>query len=121
MALPADWGNGPMNSERLTIHIEILDFTDLEEFELTLPEFIQFLSDEIEAKVPEEFHGSVRIHSKVECGECDDHTIITASYTRPETDREFHERIAASESYSARAEYDRDFARYNQLKSKYGW
>lgn len=108
----------PMSKERQPVSIEIFDLTDVGEFEWTPSEFIKWVTDAI-ADVPEEFRESVRICGKEEYGECDSWTVVTANYTRPETDVEFMTRIENTSMW-ARQKDMQDLALYQRLKAKFG-
>jgi hypothetical protein len=109
----------PTDEERKIKTIKILDFTDIEESEMTLSDFIKLINEKVAMAVQEEFLNSVRVHAEEECGECDCWTHVYISYKRPETDAEVKSRVAQRLAYATdfinqeRREYDR-------LKAKFG-
>ena len=109
----------PTDEERKIKTIKILDFTDIEESEMTLSDFIKLINEKVMMAVPEEFLSSVRVHGEDKFGECDSWTNLTISYKRPETDAEVQIRIKESR-LRAHATITRERSEYERLKAKFG-
>jgi hypothetical protein len=109
--------------QRQMICVAILDLTGGDEWEMTFPQFLEFLENKM-SSVPKEFIDSVLVIAKErDMGECYDKIEITASYERPETDDEFHRRITLLAERKKSDELSselRDRQEYARLKIKYG-
>ena len=107
-----------MNEERRKIAVEVLDLTD-SEFEMTAPDFLQWVSDKI-AELPEEVRDLVRVTAKELDPYGDSYKIgITCHYERLETDEELQTRIDEDRRYAEESEaHERRI--YEIYKAKFG-